>query len=138
MSIQRYHVDSNILLRFLTGEPAEMFAATSALIASAERCDVVLEVSPLVLAETAFTLESFYRQPRKEVAATLLEFVKRSGVRLAEKERLLDALERVQKTGVHLVDAYLAASAAESKLPVASFDRDLDKFQDVTRFEPKG
>lgn len=138
MSVPRYHVDSNILLRFLTGEPAEMFAATSAFIASAERGDVVLELSPLVLAETAFTLESFYRQPRKEVAATLLEFVKRSGVRLAEKGRLLDALERVQKAGVHLVDAYLAESAAESTLPVASFDRNLDTFQDITRFEPKG
>ena len=138
MSVPRYHVDSNILLRFLTGEPAEMFAAASAFIASAERGEVVLELSPLVLAETAFTLESFYRQPRKEVAATLLEFVKRSGVRLAEKEHLLDALERVQKTGVHLVDAYLAASAAESRLPVASFDRDLDKFQDITRLEPQG
>ena len=138
MSVQRYHVDSNILLRFLTGEPAEMFAAASVFIASAERGEVLLELSPLVLAETAFTLESFYQQPRKAVAATLLEFVKRSGVRLAEKERLVDALERVQKTGIHLVDAYLAASAAESKLAVASFDRDLDKFQDVTRFEPKG
>lgn len=138
MSVPRYHVDSNILVRFLTGEPAGMFAAASAFIASAERGDVVLGLSPLVLAETAFTLESFYRQPRKEVAATLLEFVKRSGVPLAEKERLLDALERVQKTGVHLVDAYLAASAAESKLPVASFDRALDTFQDITRFEPNG
>lgn len=138
MSVPRYYVDSNVLLRFLTGEPVEIFAAASAFIASAERGEVLLELSPLVLAETAFTLESFYRQPRKNVAATLLEFVKRSGVRLAEKERLIDALERVQKTGVHLVDAYLAASAAESKLPVASFDRDLDRFQDVTRFEPNG
>lgn len=58
-------------------------------------------------------------------------------MRLVEKDRLLNALERVQKTGIHLVDAYLAASAASTKLPVASFDRDLDKFQDLQRFEPK-
>jgi predicted nucleic acid-binding protein len=50
---------------------------------------------------------------------------------------LLDALERVKKTGVHLVDAYLAACAVESKLPVASFDRDFDRFADVVRFETK-
>jgi predicted nucleic acid-binding protein len=59
-------------------------------------------------------------------------------LRLAERDRLLDALGRVQSSGVHLVDAYLAALAAETKQPVASFDRDLDRFKDVTRFEPKG
>lgn len=138
MSVPRYHLDSNILLRFLTGEPPDMFAAASALILSAEKGEVLLELSPLVLAETAFTLESLYKRPRREVAKTLAEFVNRLGVRLAERERLLDALERVQNTGVHLVDGYLAAAAAETKLPVASFDRDFDKFKDVTRFEPKG
>jgi predicted nucleic acid-binding protein len=66
-----------------------------------------------------------------------VEFVQRSGVRLAEKDRLLDALDRVQKTGIHWVDAYLAASAAETKLPVASFDCDFDRFPDGQRFEPK-
>lgn len=114
-----------------------MFAAASAFIESAERGEVALELSPLVLAETAFTLESFYKRPRKEVAKTLHAFVKRLGIRLAERELLLDALERVQKTGIHLVDAYLAASAAESKLPVASFDRDFDRIPNVQRFEPK-
>ncbi len=137
MSAPRYHVDSNILLRFLTGEPPAMFAAASAFIESAERGEVALELSPLVLAETAFTLESFYKRPRKEVAKTLHTFVNRLGIRLAEKELLLDALERVQKTGIHLVDAYLAASSVESKLPVASFDRDFDKIPHVQRFEPK-
>lgn len=138
MSVARYHLDSNILIRFLTGEPAGMFSAAAALIKRAEGGEVVLELSPLVLAETAFTLESFFKRPRKEVAATLLQFVSRLGVRLAEKDRLLDALGRVEKTGVHLVDAYLAAAAVETGIPVASFDRDFDKFPDLQRFEPKG
>lgn len=136
MSVPRYHVDSNILLRFLTGQPPEMFAAAAGLMESAERGEVVLELSPLVLAETAFALESFYKRPRKEVAERLIQLVTRLGVRLAEKARMLDALGRVQATGVHLVDAYLAAAAVETQLPVASFDRDFDRFPDVQRFEP--
>ncbi len=137
MSTSRFHLDSNILLRFLTGTPPDQAAAASTLIQSAERNEVLLDLSPLVLAETSFTLESFYKRPRREVAETLAEFVNRSGVRLADRDRMLEALARVQATGVHLVDAYLAAAAAETKLPVASFDRDFDKFKDVTRFEPK-
>ena len=137
MIVPRYHLDSNILLRFLTGEPPDMFAAASALIRSAEKGEALLELSPLVLAETAFTLESYYRVPRKDVAKALAECVNRLGFRLADRERLLDALNRVQTSGVHLVDGYLAAASAETKMPVASFDRDFDKFRDVTRFEPK-
>lgn len=137
MSIPRYHVDSNILLRFLTGEPPAMFAAASTLIGRAERGEVTLELSPLVLAETAFTLESFYKLPRREVARTLLLFINRSGMDLAERQLLRDALDRVQNTGIHLVDAYLVAAATESKLPVASFDHDFDKFPTIQRYEPK-
>ena len=105
--------------------------------------DALASVPVQEVAVSAITVGELYHgahradQPRKEVAKTLLTFVNRLGVRLAEKELLLDALERVQKTGIHLVDAYLAASATESKLPVASFDRDFDKFHDVRRFEPK-
>ncbi len=68
MSVPRYHLDSNVLLRFLIGEPHDQFAAASALFQRAEHGEVVLELSPLVLAETAFTLESFYKRPRREVA----------------------------------------------------------------------
>ncbi len=137
MTAARHLLDSNVLLRFLTGDPPAMAEAAASLLGRAERGEVILELSPLVLAETAFTLESFFKKPRKAVAATLGQFVLRSGVRLSERERLLDALRRVEQTGVHLVDAYLAASAAETGLPVASFDRDLDRFQDVQRYEPK-
>jgi len=136
MSTPRYHLDSNVLVRFFTGNPPDLFSAATALIQRAGTGEVILELCPLVLAETAFTLESFYRHPRKKVAATLADFVRRSGVRLAERERMLDTLDRVQRSGVHLVDAYLAASASETKIPVASFDADLDKFKDIERFEP--
>lgn len=138
MSVPRYHLDSNVLLRFLIGEPPDQFAAASALFQRAEQGEVVLELSPLVLTETAFTLESFYKRPRREVAKTLIEFVSRLGVRLSERERLLDALERVRTSGIHLVDGYLAACSAATHLAVASFDQDFDKFKDVTRFDPKG
>ncbi len=137
MSCKRYHLDANILLRFFVGEPPELGAAAAALIEAAESGEVHLELSPLVLAETMFTLESFYKKPRRAVARLLIEFVNRLGVRLAEKELLLDALARVEATGVHLVDGYLAALAADTKLPVASFDRDLDKFKDIERYEPR-
>jgi len=137
VSSPRYLVDSNVLLRFFTGEPQALFLAAKALVESAERGEVVLDIAPLVVAETAFTLESFYKQSRKEVARVLCEFLKTPGIRPMERERVLDALDRVRATGVHFVDAYLAAVARESAIPIASFDRDLDRFRDVKRFDPR-
>ncbi len=136
MSSPRYLVDSNVLLRFFTGEPHTLFLAAKALIESAERGTVALEVPVLVVAETAFTLESFYRRTRKKVALVLGEFFRTPGIRVMERDRVLDALDRVQATGVRFVDAYLGAIAKASSIPIASFDRDLDRFRDVERFEP--
>ena len=136
MSLPRYLIDSNVLLRFFTGEPHSLFLAAKALIESAESGTVLLDLPTLVVAETAFTLESFYKQKRRDIARVLREFLETPGIRVLERDRVLDALDRVQVTGVHFVDAYLAAVAKESSIPIASFDRGLGLFQDVERFEP--
>jgi len=34
------------------------------------------------------------------------------------------------------LDKFLAAGACQEKVPVASFDRDLEKFRGVARYEP--
>jgi len=133
----RYWVDTNVLVRFLTGQPPEMAAAAKALVESANEGAVVLEVLPVIVAETVYTLESFYEIDRKDVASKLLVFLQSRGIKLHERERVLDALARHRDHHIHFADAYLAAAGAEIGLSVASFDRDLDKFKDVRRFEPK-
>ena len=133
----RHWVDTNILVRFFTGEPPEMAAAAKALVEAADAGDVVLEVLPVIVAETVYTLESFYEMDRQEVASKLILLLQSRGIKPHERDRVLDALARHRDQNVHFADAYLAAVGAESGLSVASFDRDLDKFKDVRRFEPK-
>jgi predicted nucleic acid-binding protein len=48
----------------------------------------------------------------------------------------LDALERFKSQPVDFPDALVAAIAAHQDVPVASFDRDFDRFKDVKRFQP--
>jgi predicted nucleic acid-binding protein len=128
---------SNVLLRFFTVGPPLLFQAAKALIESAERGAVILDVPTLVVAETAFTLESYYKHSRREVAGVFIEFFNIAGIRLPERDLVLNALGRVQATGVRFVDAYLAAVAKEVSIPVASFDRNFDRFKDVERIEPR-
>ena len=48
----QYLVDTNVLVRFFTGQPPDMAAKAKALVAEADAGDVVLEVLPIIVAET--------------------------------------------------------------------------------------
>ena len=133
----RLWVDTNVIVRFLTGQPPDMAAAAKALVESADAGATVLEVPPVIVAETVYTLESFYEMDRKDVASKLIVFLQSRGIKAHERERVLDALARHRDHNAHFADAYLAAAGADSGLSVASFDRDLDKFKDVRRLKPK-
>ncbi len=133
---KRYFADTNILLRFLVGEPAAQATAARKLFTRAKAGEVTLEISPIVVAEVFYTLLRFYKVPRSEAAETLLPMLRQKGIKLQEEDLVFDALARLQTTNVSFVDAFVAATCRRDKLAVASFDRDFDKFKDVTRYEP--
>ena len=132
----RYLVDTNVLLRFLSGEPPKQAEAAKRLFEAAAAGNASLEVSPVIVAEAMYTLVSFYKVDRGDAAVKLAALLRRRGVKVREAELVFGALERLQKFNVGFADAFLAAGGADEGVPVASFDRDLDKFKDVTRFEP--
>jgi len=134
---RRYLVDTNILLRFLSGEPAAQAAAARNLFDEAREGSAVLDISPVIVAETFYTLVSFYGVERKTAAEKLSALLQQRGVKLRDANQVLSALDRLQIANIGFADAFLAAGAAEETVSVASFDRDFDKIKDVTRYEPK-
>lgn len=102
-----------------------------ALIAEADAGKLQLQVPSLIVAETLFTLESYYELQKREVCAKLLTFLRSRGISPQEPEIIFDALERYRSLPVHFADAYLAAQAAAQKVPVYSFDQDFARFKDV-------
>lgn len=135
MSVPRYLVDTNVLLRFLTAEPPAQAAAARRLFSQAANGDVVLDVSPVTVAEAYYTLVSFYEVGRKEAAEKLSLLLQQHGVRVREESQVLDALARLENANVGFADAFLAAGAVGENVPVASFDRDFDKMK-IRRHEP--
>ena len=129
-------VDTNVLVRFFTGEPPALALKARKLVARADAGELVLLVVPVVVAETFYTLESFYEIERRLVSSKLSAFLQSRGIETIESARVLDALNRCAQRNAHFTDAYLAASAAELNHPIASFDRDFDKFKDLERIEP--
>lgn len=124
-------VDTNILLRFFTGEPPALAERARDLIQQADSGKLQLEIPSVIIAETVYTLDSFYEMPKGEVCEKLLVFLRSRGIAPQEPEIILNALESYRDLTVHFADAYLAASASVKKLAVYSFDQDFAKFKDL-------
>lgn len=134
----RYVVDSNVLLRFLTGQPPEMAEMARLAIEKAARGEATLEVYPMTVAEVVYSLEGkVYQVDRKAVVDRLLKLLDSPGFRVHEKAIVFDALRRHQTFNVSFPDCYFAACAKETKMTVLSFDSDYDKFKECCRTMPE-
>ena len=131
-----YQMDANILLRFLRNDHKDHSPRAARFIQDANSGKFILEVSPVTVAEIYYALKAAYRVDRRTAAQTLAAVLNTPAFHLSQRHRVFDALSRVQRANVDFGDGYLAACAAESGNPVASFDRDMDRFADVRRHEP--
>ena len=95
-----------------------------------------LELPTLIVAELVYVLESVYEQARPRVAALVRSTLAHPPVRASEESVLLRAMELYETAGVHFAEAHLASLAEQRDGLVASFDRDIDQVDTVTRVEP--
>jgi predicted nucleic-acid-binding protein len=131
-----YLLDTNLLLRFLLNDHAVHGAAAKRLFDDAAAGKSSLHVPFIAVAETVFTLESYYKVGHSDIGQGLLTVLTASGIRLTTPAWILDAVELYRTRNVSFGDACLAAEAAAGGLTVASFDRGLDQFPGVRRHEP--
>lgn len=126
-------VDTNILVRHLTGDPPEMAARATAFLAAAD----ALYLPDMVLAEVVYVLEKFYEVPRDDVASFARTIVTNDPIVVMDVDLVLRALEIYEVHRLGFADAYLVASAEVSGVgAVASFDRGIDRTKTVRRVEP--
>ena len=126
-------VDTNVLIRHLTGDPPEMAArATSALASGGE-----LLLADLVVAECVYVLESYYEVPRAQVAEIMRAALVLPAVRVTHEASLLRALEVYELDRIDFAEAYLVAQAeATGVKEILSFDRSIDQVASIARREP--
>ena len=126
-------VDTNVLIRHLTGDPPDQAARATRYLAAADE----LLLPDLILAEVAYVLESFYEAPRAQVATTLRAVMAYPAVRVLDADLLQRAVEVYEVHRLDFADAYLVASAERTGVGViASFDRSIDRVTTIRREEP--
>jgi predicted nucleic acid-binding protein len=135
--MSRLLVDTNVIVRFLTGDHPVHSPRSRKLFGRAAAGDLSLVVTDLTLAETVWVLQSVYSLDRDAITAALKDLIEFAGIEVQNKAILLSALRNFAQTDVDFVDAYHAAVATTEPLGIASFDRDFDQFAGVKRVEPK-
>jgi predicted nucleic acid-binding protein len=126
-------LDTNMVVRHLTGDPPEMAARATAYLQS----EPDLLLTDLVAAETVYVLESFYETPRGEVAQAVRSLVAFDSVVCVDPALLLQTIEVYEIDGVDFAEAYLVASAESTGVGrIVSYDRSLDRIRSIERVEP--
>lgn len=116
-------LDTSVLVRYLTGDAPELAERAAAIIDGDEN----LQVTDVVLTETAYVLTSVYQVPREVVVDHLIAFLQRQNVSpyAIRKALALQALLLCRPSGrVSFADAtiWAAARSAEAEV-VYSFDQ---------------
>ena len=126
-------VDTNVLVRHLTGDPPDLAARATAYLTN----EAELLLADIVVAETVYVLESFYEAPRSQVADAMRSLLALPCVVTVDPALMLRALEVYELERIDFAEAYLVACAESTGVNrVASFDRSIDRVGTIDRIEP--
>ena len=133
-------LDTNILLRYLTRDDEEKAQASLQLLKRVEKNEEKVLTSPLVIFETIFTLQSYYKHPRKEITHLLHLILNVRGLKLEHKETFNKALELYADdtfSHVSFADLYNSCYMALHQVQeIYSYDKDFDRMEGIRRIAP--
>ncbi len=124
-------IDTNVLVRLLTGDDAKQAAAAEAFVAAAGQA----WVSNVVLVETVWVLESLYDRGRAEIASALVTILDHRSLVLQDADIVRAALElfRNHRT-IGFSDCVVLETALKAGcLPLGTFDRALGSIDGAER-----
>jgi len=126
-------IDTNVLVRHLTGDPPRMAKRATAFLRDAAE----LYLADLVIAETIYVLDSFYEVPRGRIATTIRSLLGLQSIVVVDRDVLLRAVEVYEIDRLDFAEAYLVACAESTGIGrVVSFDRSIDRVSTIERVEP--
>ena len=119
-------LDTNVLVRFLTRDNEEQYKQAVVWFKEAEKGKRKIVIMPLVVAETCFVLESFYKKDKDEISEKMEALLSQRWLKVFERKTMI-FLWRWYKKNYHFVDSFLIAWAKTNKGKVLGFDKDLLK-----------
>ena len=132
-------LDTNVLLRYILNDDPTQSPAATRLFQGIEAGSTTVQLSDTIIFETAYTLESFYRVPRIEIADSLLAFLELPGVLLSGKTHYGEVCSLwIANRGLSFADCFHAVCAKRfTNGVIFSFDKGFDRIPGIERREPR-
>ena len=132
-------LDANVILRYLLRDDEIKAQHCLQLLEKAERREIILRTTDLVVAELVWVLESpvTYDLPREKVKELLLPVILLPGLKLPGKKLYRQIFDLYIDRGIDFIDAYNVIHMGKQRLTrIYSYDSDFDKIADISRVEP--
>jgi len=130
MSVPRASIDTCFFLRYLTGDSPDQAEQAEKILQQAERGEIELVASPLVIAEIIWVLEtSVFDLSKQEAAEKAIAILNLRNIHVDNSRLLEEAAVLHAELNIDYTDAYLACFAkAQGLEDVYTFDkRDFSK-----------
>lgn len=135
--MKRAYVDTNVIVRFLTGDPPEMAEKVRSLFKAVDQSEISLIIEDLVVAESVWVLQSFYGYSPQEIAKVLQELISHKGLKVKDKPGMLLALNLYANKNIDFADAIVAIHTAQEGIKeIYSFDNEFDRLPGIKRRLP--
>ena len=132
-------LDTNIVLRYLLRDDELKAQCCLELLERAERREINLHTTDLVIAELVWVLESpaTYNLPRDRIRDLLLPVILLPGLKLPGKKLYHQIFELYSDQSIDFIDAYNVVHMKKQGLSrIYSYDPDFDRVVSVSRVEP--
>ena len=118
-------VDANVILRYLLKDNEKFYKEAEILFDNAFSGKKKILILHSVVAEVVYVLLKLYKVSRKEIAEVLTGLVKIKGIKVQDREILLNAFKLFKNKDLDFVDCLLCAYSR--KYQVVSFDKEVNK-----------
>lgn len=135
-SLRRVVIDTNLLVRYLTGDDPQKAKSVDNLLSKAERGELKILVPSIVIAELVWVLESFYQMHSTEIAELIEAVLNTPGIEVTEKSIITSTLKLYRTKNIDLIDAWIIEFAKDRGIKtIYTFDR--KHFMDISGIETR-
>lgn len=132
-------IDTNIILRYLTGDDPQKAQACRELFQRAQANEITLTTTEAVITEVVYVLASkkWYNLERGDIRSRLYPIISLKGLKLPFRTMYLRALDLYATYPLDFEDALIIAQMERQKVTeLYSYDQGFDRIQQITRVEP--
>ncbi len=136
--MKRVFVDTNIFIRYLTNDDPDKADRVELLLDRAEKGEIILITTELVMAEVVWVLESFYGLKNTAIGPMISAILATPGLAVINGSLVEKAIDHYVTHNIDFIDGYITALMDREKIDmIYSYDKKhLSRIHSIQRKEP--